>query len=124
MPPLSYSLFLFLRLSYQMELRHAQSAPASFSAANLLPGWVCRRSSSVLDAVQRLDQYQRQLLPGLFCINLNLHSSFTVGSPCTTASYSPPINEDMDEGLTMRDVGGADNDLLSQNNQMEEHPIL
>ncbi|XP_026774536.3 patatin-like phospholipase domain-containing protein 2 [Pangasianodon hypophthalmus] len=114
---------LVARLSYQLELRHAQSAPASFSAANLLPGWVCRRSSSVLDALQRLEQYQRQLLPGFFCINLNLHGSFSAGSLQPTFTPSPPIHEDMDEGLTMHPVGSANADFLPQNNQMEDHPI-
>ncbi|KAK3526281.1 hypothetical protein QTP70_022686 [Hemibagrus guttatus] len=104
------------RLSYQMELRHAQSAPASFSTASLLPGWVCRRSSSVLDAIQRLEQYQHELLPGLFCINLNRHGSFSAGSPQTTVPSSPTIHEDIGEGLTMRPLGANNATLLPQNN--------
>lgn len=112
---------LVARLSYHLDLRHAQSAPASFSAANLLPGWVCRRSSSVLDAIQRLEQYQRQLLPGFFCINLNLHGSFSAGCPRPTTPPFPPIHEDLDEGLTMRPVGSANAAFLPQNNQTEDH---
>ncbi|KAM9497153.1 patatin-like phospholipase domain-containing protein 2 [Clarias gariepinus] len=107
-------------LSHQLELRHAQSAPASFSAANLLPGWVCRRSSSVLEAIQRLEQYQHQFLPGLFCINLSLLGSFSAGSHRTAEPPSSPIQEDMDEGLTMRPVGAANATLISQSNQMED----
>ncbi|XP_058264200.1 patatin-like phospholipase domain-containing protein 2 isoform X3 [Hemibagrus wyckioides] len=109
------------RLSYQMELRHAQSATASFSTASLLPGWVCRRSSSVLDAIQRLEQYQHQLLPGLFCINLNIHGSFSAGSPQIAAPTS--VHGVIGEGLTMRPLGANNAALLPQNNQMEDHPI-
>ncbi|XP_046714859.1 patatin-like phospholipase domain-containing protein 2 isoform X2 [Silurus meridionalis] len=111
---------LVARLSYQSELRHVQSAAASFSAANLLPGWVCSRSSSVLDALQRLEQYQRQLLPGFFCMNFNLQASFSARS---TAPLSPPLHDDMDEGLTMRPLGPVNAALLPQNNQTEDHYI-
>lgn len=86
------------RFSYQLELKHSQSVPASFSAGRLLPGWICGGSSSVLDAMLRLDQYQRQLLPGLFCVNLDLRGSFTTNS--TTERH-----QDTDEGLTMRPLG-------------------
>ncbi|KAG9280776.1 patatin-like phospholipase domain-containing protein 2 [Astyanax mexicanus] len=96
------------RFSYQLELKHAQSAPASFSAANLLPGWVYGGSSSVLDAFQRVDQYQRQLLPNLFCLNLNLRGSFSTGPSQTTASTPPlPIHEETDEGLIMGPLGSS-----------------
>ncbi|XP_060770452.1 patatin-like phospholipase domain-containing protein 2 isoform X1 [Neoarius graeffei] len=115
---------LVARLSYQLELRHALSAPASFSTANLLPGWVCTRSASVLNAIQCLEQYQRQFLPSFFCINLNLHGSFSAGSLQSTAPPpSPPIHEDTDEGLTMRPVGSANAALLPESTQKEDHPI-
>uniref|UniRef100_A0A672SE32 Patatin-like phospholipase domain containing 2 n=1 Tax=Sinocyclocheilus grahami TaxID=75366 RepID=A0A672SE32_SINGR len=47
-----------LSFSYQLELKHSQSVPASFSVARLLPGWVYGGSSTVLDAMLRLDRYQ------------------------------------------------------------------
>ncbi|XP_072528429.1 patatin-like phospholipase domain-containing protein 2 [Salminus brasiliensis] len=100
------------RFSYQLELRHSQSAPATFSAANLLPGWVCGGSSSVLDAIQRVDQYQRQFLPSLFCLNLNLRGSFSAGSSQSTASTPPPIHEETDEGLIMCPLGRPDSIML------------
>lgn len=91
------------RFSYQLELKHSQSVPASFSAAHLLPGWVYGGSSTVLDAMLLLDQYQRQLLPGLFCVNLDLRGSFTTSSahPSASCSLSHP---DAIEGLTMRPI--------------------
>ncbi|XP_045063826.1 patatin-like phospholipase domain-containing protein 2 [Coregonus clupeaformis] len=61
---------------YQLELRHCKSLPAQLIPAGLLPGWVSGGSSSVLDIISRLDQYQRQLLPGSFCVNLDLRGSF------------------------------------------------
>ncbi|XP_043083793.1 patatin-like phospholipase domain-containing protein 2 isoform X2 [Puntigrus tetrazona] len=94
------------RFSYQLELKHSQSVPASFSAARLLPGWVYGGSSTVLDAMLRLDQYQRQLLPGLFCVNLDLRGSFS-----TSASGSPS-HRDAIEGLATRPVGAPDPRLL------------
>ncbi|KAI7812283.1 patatin-like phospholipase domain-containing protein 2 [Triplophysa rosa] len=86
------------RFSYQLEFKHSQSVPASFSAGRLLPGWISGGSSSVLDAMLRLDQYQRQLLPGLFCVNLDLRGSFS-------ASSTTDRHQDADEGLTMRPLG-------------------
>uniref|UniRef100_A0A4W4E8U6 triacylglycerol lipase n=1 Tax=Electrophorus electricus TaxID=8005 RepID=A0A4W4E8U6_ELEEL len=99
-----------LRLSNQLSLRHSQSAPAASSAASLLPGWVSGGSSSMLDAIQRLEQYQRQLFVGLACINLDLRGSFCSGptsptSTSTSTSTHPATQEEMDEGLTMRPVG-------------------
>uniref|UniRef100_A0A4W5JZU4 Patatin like phospholipase domain containing 2 n=1 Tax=Hucho hucho TaxID=62062 RepID=A0A4W5JZU4_9TELE len=64
------------RFSYQLELRHCQSLPAQLIPASLLPSWVSGGSSSILDVISRLDQYQRQLLPGFFCVNLDLQGSF------------------------------------------------
>ncbi|KAL0155364.1 hypothetical protein M9458_049627, partial [Cirrhinus mrigala] len=83
-----------------------------FSAASLLPGWVYGGSSTVLDAMLRLDQYQRQLLPGLFCVNLDLRGSFSTSSPHPSASGS--LNhQDAMEGLTMRPIGAPNTSLLS-----------
>ncbi len=99
----SVSFSFYLSFSYQLELKHSQSVPASFSAAHLLPGWVYGGSSTVLDAMLLLDQYQRQLLPGLFCVNLDLRGSFTTSSahPSASCSLSHP---DAIEGLTMRPI--------------------
>eukprot|EP00063_Salmo_salar_P051003 XP_014025838.1 PREDICTED: patatin-like phospholipase domain-containing protein 2 isoform X2 [Salmo salar] len=67
---------------YQLELRHCQSLPAQLNPARLLPSWVRGGSSSVLDVISRLDQYQRQLLPGSFCVNLDLQGAlYTSGTP-------------------------------------------
>lgn len=101
------------RFSDQLELKHAQSAPATFSAANLLPGWVYGGSSSVLDAFQRVDQYQRQLLPNLFCLNLNLRGSFCTRPSQSTATTPSPIHEETDEGLIMGPLGSP-NPIMSQ----------
>ncbi|XP_077066223.1 patatin-like phospholipase domain-containing protein 2 [Siphateles boraxobius] len=99
------------RFSYQLELKHSQSVPASFSAARLLPGWVYGGSSTVLDAMLRLDQYQRQLLPGLFCVNLDFRGSFTTSSAHPSASSAQSHQEAM-EGLTMRALGAPNTSLL------------
>ncbi|XP_042570984.1 patatin-like phospholipase domain-containing protein 2 [Cyprinus carpio] len=99
------------RFSYQPELKHSQSVPASFSVARLLPGWVCGGSSTVLDAMLRLDQYQRQLLPGLFCVNLDLRGSFSTSSAHPSASSSLSHQDTM-EGLTMRPVSALNTSLL------------
>ncbi|XP_062849459.1 patatin-like phospholipase domain-containing protein 2 [Trichomycterus rosablanca] len=110
------------RFSYQLELRHTQSAPEAFSTGSLLPGWVRGRSSSVLEAIHRLDQYQRQLLPGLFCLNLDLRGSFSAGSSPPVVSPVQPaqISEETEEGLTMRPVGPSNHNLLPENQQLED----
>uniref|UniRef100_A0A8C7MXT5 triacylglycerol lipase n=1 Tax=Oncorhynchus kisutch TaxID=8019 RepID=A0A8C7MXT5_ONCKI len=69
------------KFSYQLELRHCQSLPAQLIPASLLPRWVSGGSSSILDVISRLDQYQRQLLPGFFCVNLDLQGSFYTRGP-------------------------------------------
>ncbi|CAB1331811.1 unnamed protein product [Coregonus sp. 'balchen'] len=74
--PLESALSMTVRCYYQLELRHCKSLPAQLIPAGLLPGWVSGGSSSVLDIISRLDQYQRQLLPGSFCVNLDLRGSF------------------------------------------------
>ncbi|XP_029910410.1 patatin-like phospholipase domain-containing protein 2 [Myripristis murdjan] len=67
------------RFSCQLELHHYQSLPSQLSSANLFPTWVNESSSSFLDVIMRLDQYQRQLLPGVLCINMDLQGSFKTG---------------------------------------------
>ncbi|XP_053418687.1 patatin-like phospholipase domain-containing protein 2 [Nycticebus coucang] len=64
---------LSARLSEQAELRRARSLPsvplscAAYSEA--LPGWM-RNSLSLRDTLSRWEDYQRQLLLGLFCTNV------------------------------------------------------
>ncbi|KAJ8271529.1 hypothetical protein COCON_G00103880 [Conger conger] len=93
------------RLSYQLELRRSQSLPARPS-----PSWMSGSSSSMLDLILRLDQYQRQLLPGLLSVNLDLRASiFTQSS----------LAEMPEEGLVMRPVGPAP---MASQPSSEGHP--
>ncbi|XP_053304593.1 patatin-like phospholipase domain-containing protein 2 [Spea bombifrons] len=64
------------RLYYHLELRRAQSLPVPlvFGASESLPRWV-KTSSSLMDVMQKWEEYQRQLMPGLFCINVNMKAS-------------------------------------------------
>uniref|UniRef100_A0AAY4DYJ4 triacylglycerol lipase n=1 Tax=Denticeps clupeoides TaxID=299321 RepID=A0AAY4DYJ4_9TELE len=75
------------RFSYQLELRHTRSLPSHLSSA-LLPDWVYEGGSSMLDAILRLDHYPRQLLPSLFCLNLNLRGSIHTSLPHSIFPYS------------------------------------
>ncbi|KAK5927915.1 hypothetical protein CgunFtcFv8_013023 [Champsocephalus gunnari] len=84
------------RLSWQMELHHYQSLPSQFSSTSLFPSWVNGSSSSVLDVFMRLNQYKKQLLSGVLCINMDLQGSFKAGA----ADQSPPPTLSA-EGLTM-----------------------
>lgn len=105
------------RFCYQPALRHTLSLPAAVNASSLLPRWLSASSSSVLDAIQRLEQ--RRLLPGLFCLNLDLRSSSTARSSETAAFPLPPpaMHEEMDEGLFMHHVEPSSSTLPSQNCQ-------
>uniref|UniRef100_A0A8C5MWU7 Patatin like phospholipase domain containing 2 n=1 Tax=Leptobrachium leishanense TaxID=445787 RepID=A0A8C5MWU7_9ANUR len=64
------------RLCYQLELRCAQSLPVYFVTrpTESLPQWV-RTSTSVMDLLQKWEEYQRQLMPSFFCIDLNMKAS-------------------------------------------------
>ncbi|XP_071760884.1 patatin-like phospholipase domain-containing protein 2 [Centroberyx gerrardi] len=84
----SISQHVSARFSCQLELHHYQSLPSQLSSASLFPTWVNESSSSVLDVIMRLDQYQRQLLPGVLCINMDLQGSFKTGP--LTPDKSPP----------------------------------
>ncbi|KAM4619388.1 patatin-like phospholipase domain-containing protein 2 [Polymixia lowei] len=95
----SISQHVSARFSCQLELHHYQSLPSQLSSANLFPTWVNGGSSSVLDVIMRLDQYQRQLLPGVLCINMDLRGSFKTGPP--TPEEGPPSVLSQ-EGLTMQ----------------------
>lgn len=91
------------RLFCQLELHNYKSIPSHFSSPNLFPTWVNGRSSSVKDVFVRLENYKRQLLSDVLCINMDVHGSFKtrVMSP----DNSPPSDLSSDlssEGLTMR----------------------
>ena len=98
----SYSWLLFLRFSWQLELRHCQ-----LSSTNLLPKWVNGSSSSVLDVFMRLDQYKRQLLSGVLCINMDLQGSFESGPASPEKSHPSMLAP---EGLTMSVPPEADSE--------------
>ncbi|KAG7268125.1 hypothetical protein CRUP_005484 [Coryphaenoides rupestris] len=70
-------------LPYTLPLESAMSMTISL----LLPS-----CSSILDVITRLDQYQRQLLPGALCINMDMWGSFKVGAP--EGSPPPPVLAD------------------------------
>lgn len=95
------------RLSYQVELRRTQSLPARSGPGprpvSILPGWMSGGSSSMLDLILRLDQYQRQLLPGLLCVNLDLRAS--IFTQTSAEGGLGPLAEEPEEGLVMRPVG-------------------
>ncbi|XP_056137663.1 patatin-like phospholipase domain-containing protein 2 isoform X2 [Lampris incognitus] len=64
------------RFSCQLELYHYQSLPSQLSTASLFPTWMNESGSSVFDVIVRLDQYQRQVLPGLMSVNMDLQGAF------------------------------------------------
>ncbi|KAF1386798.1 hypothetical protein PFLUV_G00098620 [Perca fluviatilis] len=86
------------RFSWQLELHHYQSLPSQISSTSLFPSWVNGSSSSVLDIFMRLNQYKRQLLSGVLCINMDVQGSFKSGS--MSPDKSPPSIHSP-EGLTM-----------------------
>uniref|UniRef100_A0A3B4YFS9 triacylglycerol lipase n=1 Tax=Seriola lalandi dorsalis TaxID=1841481 RepID=A0A3B4YFS9_SERLL len=94
----SISQHVSARFSYQLELHHYQSLPYQLSSTNLFPTWVNERSSSVQDVFSRLDEYKRQLLSGVLCINMDLQGSFETGQMPPNNSSSPILST---EGLTM-----------------------
>ncbi|KAL7402304.1 hypothetical protein ABVT39_012838 [Epinephelus coioides] len=100
----SISQHVSARLSWQLELHHSQSLPSRLSSANLFPSWVNGGSSSVLDALMRLDHYKRQLLSGVLCVNMDLQSSFNTG-PMLPDKSLPALP--FDEGLVMN-IDSAD----------------
>ncbi|KAM4573342.1 patatin-like phospholipase domain-containing protein 2 [Odontesthes bonariensis] len=67
------------RLFCKVELHNYQSLPSSSSSTSLFPTWVNSSSSSFQDVIVRLDQYKRQLLSGVLCINMDLQGSFKTG---------------------------------------------
>ncbi|XP_025024233.1 patatin-like phospholipase domain-containing protein 2, partial [Python bivittatus] len=67
---------LSARLYYHLELRKTQSLPVPLSTAygEALPKWL-RSSLSLADVMTKWEEYQRQLMLGLFCINVDLQAS-------------------------------------------------
>ncbi|MEE6498586.1 hypothetical protein FKM82_003167 [Ascaphus truei] len=64
------------RLYYHLELRRAQSLPVPLvlSSSESLPKWV-RSNPSLMDMMLKWEEYQRQLMPGLFCINVDMQAT-------------------------------------------------
>lgn len=64
------------RLCYHLELRRSQSLPVPlvFGTSESLPRWI-RSNASLMDMVQKWEDYQRQLMPGLFCINVDMQAT-------------------------------------------------
>ncbi|PIO37530.1 hypothetical protein AB205_0186520 [Aquarana catesbeiana] len=64
------------RLYYHLELRRSQSLPIPLvlGASESLPRWI-RSSTSLMDMMQKWEEYQRQLIPGLFCINVDMQAT-------------------------------------------------
>ncbi|CAJ0967127.1 unnamed protein product [Ranitomeya imitator] len=64
------------RLYYHLELRRSQSLPVPlvFGNSECLPRWI-RSSSSLMDMMQKWEDYQRHLMPGLFCINVDMQAT-------------------------------------------------
>ncbi|XP_005307350.1 patatin-like phospholipase domain-containing protein 2 isoform X1 [Chrysemys picta bellii] len=77
---------LSARLYYHFELRRTQSLPIPLAStySEALPQWM-RSNLSLMDVKTKWEEYQRQLMLGLFCINVDMQ-----------ASIFPP------EGLQMR----------------------
>ncbi|TMS05781.1 Patatin-like phospholipase domain-containing protein 2 [Larimichthys crocea] len=96
--PVESALSLTLRFFCQLELHHYQSLPSQISSTSLFPTWVNESSSSVLDVFMRLDQYKRQLLSGVLCINMDLQGSFET-KPISPDESPPCIISP--EGLSM-----------------------
>ncbi|XP_053250781.1 patatin-like phospholipase domain-containing protein 2 isoform X1 [Podarcis raffonei] len=67
---------LSARLYYHLELRKSQSLPLPLSIGygEALPKWL-RSNLSLTDVMTKWEEYQRQLMLGLFCINVDLQAS-------------------------------------------------
>ncbi|XP_053576184.1 patatin-like phospholipase domain-containing protein 2 [Bombina bombina] len=86
------------RLHYHLELRRAQSLPAAlvFGSRESLPRWV-RSNPSFIDMMLKWEDYQKQLMPGLFCINVDMQATLY-------HHQQPQVSLDP-EGLLMVEVG-------------------
>lgn len=79
------------RLYYHLELRRTQSLPVPMvlNYSEALPKWV-RSNTSLMDVMVKWEDYQRQLMPGLFSINLDMQASL--------------FHQQDQQGLQMREV--------------------
>lgn len=64
------------RLYYHLELGEPKSLPISSALASgeALPMWI-RSNRSLSDVMMKWEEYQRQLLLGLLCINVDMQAS-------------------------------------------------
>jgi len=64
------------RLYYHLELGGPQSLPISSAPAcgEALPMWM-RSNRSLSDVMMKWEEYQRQLMLGLLCINVDMQAS-------------------------------------------------
>lgn len=80
LPEPSRGLVLFtclpFRLYYHLELGRPQSLPISAASAcgEALPMWM-RSNRSLSDVMMKWEEYQRQLMMGLLCINVDMQAS-------------------------------------------------
>ncbi|KAJ7344331.1 hypothetical protein JRQ81_000281 [Phrynocephalus forsythii] len=67
---------LSARLYYHLELRKTQTLPLplNLSYGESLPKWL-RSNLTLTDVMTKWEEYQRQLMLGLFCINVDLQAS-------------------------------------------------
>lgn len=67
---------LSFRLYYHLELGQPQSLPISSASAcgEALPVWM-RSNCSLSDVMMKWEEYQRQLMLGLLCINMDMQAS-------------------------------------------------
>ncbi|XP_045892582.1 patatin-like phospholipase domain-containing protein 2 [Micropterus dolomieu] len=86
------------RFSWHLELQRYQSIQSQISSTTLMPTWVNGSSSSLLDVFVRLDQYKKQLLSGVLCINMDMQSSFKTAKMLPDKSPPSVLSS---EGLTM-----------------------
>ncbi|XP_024138487.1 patatin-like phospholipase domain-containing protein 2 [Oryzias melastigma] len=98
----SVSRHVSARLFCHLELHHYRSLPSKSSSTSLFPTWVNESSPSVQDVFVRLEQYKKQLLSGVFCINMDLQGSFKTGalSPDNTTKKDFPAHSSSSKPLT------------------------
>ncbi|RVE71766.1 hypothetical protein OJAV_G00054950 [Oryzias javanicus] len=98
----SVSRHVSARLFCHLELHHYRSLPSKSSSTSLFPTWVNESSPSVQDVFVRLEQYKKQLLSGVFCINMDLQGSFKTGalSPNNATKKDFPAHSNSGKPLT------------------------
>ncbi|XP_019375327.1 PREDICTED: patatin-like phospholipase domain-containing protein 2 [Gavialis gangeticus] len=90
---------LSARLYYHLELRRTQSLPIPLSSAcgEALPQWM-RSNLSLTDVMMKWEEYQRQLMLGLLCINVNMQASIF---PQEGLKMRPPVVGYVQESLPL-----------------------